>query len=122
MEKDYSFVCKRLGENVAQLRKASGYSQMQFAKILGVSQSVISAWEKAEREMSLATIWRIADIFKTPVTTLLPIAESENANDIARSISDKVQTEPKWKLLFEKLDDIGPRKLDAILALLDAML
>lgn len=122
MEKDYSFVCKRLGENVAQLRKASGYSQMQFSKILGVSQSVISAWEKAEREMSLATIWRIADIFKTPVTTLLPIAESENANDIARSISDKVQTEPKWKLLFEKLDDIGPRKLDAILALLDAML
>lgn len=95
---------------------------MQFANILGVSQSVISAWEVASREMNLATIWHIADLFKVPVTTLLPIAESEDANDIARSIADKMQTEPKWRLLFEKLDSIGPKKLDAILALLDAML
>jgi len=122
MKNDYLFVKKRLGENLAQLRKSSGYSQQEFANRLNVSQSVVSAWESGVREMSLATIWEICDLFKVPVSTLLPISDSGMDEDTAKSIAEKMTTEPKWKLLFEKLDKIGPKKLDALLSFLDAIM
>lgn len=121
MEQDFNYVNKQLGENIAKLRRQSGFSQKQFANYLGMSQSIVSAWEIGDREMSLSMIWKIAHFFRVPVTTLLPIAYSGMADDEARSVAEKMNTDVKWRNAFEKMDFLSQKQRDAVFSVIDAM-
>ncbi len=54
-------------ESIAQIaasmkrqRKAQGYTQAQLAKKLGVSQVMVSRWENAEENFTMATLAKIS--------------------------------------------------------------
>ena len=58
-------------ENLKQLMKDEGITQLQLSKSIGVSQSAISNWLKGNKEPSLTSIWLLADYFGYTVDELL---------------------------------------------------
>ena len=58
-------------DNLRQLRTEKGITQTQLAKILGVDQRTISAWEKGVCEPSLSIIISLCDFFDETVDELL---------------------------------------------------
>ena len=51
-------------------RQASGYSQLELAKLLNVSASTISMYEVGKRHPDFETEERIADLFNVDLNTL----------------------------------------------------
>ena len=49
-------ICKKVGEQIREVRKAKGLSQKALAKKIGVSQQLISRIEKGRENISLATL------------------------------------------------------------------
>lgn len=50
-----------VAENVRRLRKSSGLSQEAFADVCGLHRTYVGAIERAERNVSLDNILRLAD-------------------------------------------------------------
>ena len=51
-------------KNLAAIRKKNGLTQMQFAKMFGVSTSTVAMWEAGYRKPDYHTIVRLCDFFK----------------------------------------------------------
>ncbi len=66
--KDTSFA-----QNLKQLRKEKKLSQAEFAEILGVSQSAVSAWEAGMCLPVATTVIRIVKFFDVTADFLLGI-------------------------------------------------
>ena len=45
---------------IQKQRKAQGYTQQELAKILGVSQAMVSRWENGEENFTIATLAKIS--------------------------------------------------------------
>lgn len=52
---------KTVAENVRRLRKAKGFSQEAFADVCGLHRTYVGAIERAERNVSLDNILKLAD-------------------------------------------------------------
>lgn len=61
----------RFAQNLKQLRVARGMTQAQLAKLLGVDQRTVSAWEKSVCEPSLTLLSKIAEIMDETIDGLL---------------------------------------------------
>lgn len=66
---------KALNENIRALRKAAGYSQVEFAKLLGVTKQCVSNWENDNVLPSIEMLVKIADFFRVSTDYLLGRAE-----------------------------------------------
>ena len=55
---------KYILENLKQLRKANGYSQLQTADFLHIRPSTVALWENGEKTPRLGQILRLCEIFK----------------------------------------------------------
>lgn len=53
----------RFSENLRTLRETAKMTQSQLAKILGVDQRTISAWEKGICEPSFSLLAKLCEIF-----------------------------------------------------------
>jgi transcriptional regulator with XRE-family HTH domain len=62
---------RQLGASLRVLRAASGLSQEAFADRLGIHRTYIGGLERGERNVTLQTVERIADLLGVPVLTLL---------------------------------------------------
>ena len=51
-------------ENLKNLRKSKGLSQASLAKLLGVDQRTVSAWENGVCEPSLELLAKLCEIFE----------------------------------------------------------
>lgn len=60
-----------LGERIKNLRIESGYSQPELAKLLGVSNGLISFWENNVNEPKASYIRKLSDIFGVSTDYLL---------------------------------------------------
>ena len=61
----------RFGENLKSLRQANKISQQTLAKIVGVDQRTVSAWEKGVCEPSFDTLAKLCEIFNEDFNGLL---------------------------------------------------
>ena len=63
---------KKLGLKIAYYRKLKGFSQEEFAEMVGISRSHISAIEspKAKRMVSLNRLYDMADALEMPIYKL----------------------------------------------------
>lgn len=59
------------GARLARLRKARGLTQVELAERLGVSQPVLSYYEKQSRRVPPALLVRLAEILDVPLDELL---------------------------------------------------
>lgn len=65
--------------NIHRLRTQAGYTQVQMAELLGVTQSAFSLMEKAKCAVNVPTLERIATIFKCDPSDLLqPMGKFES--------------------------------------------
>ena len=60
-----------IGQTIKDLRRTKKLSQTDFAKIVGVSQTTVTAWETGKAEPSSSAITRIADYFDVSTDYLL---------------------------------------------------
>ncbi|MEX3625802.1 helix-turn-helix domain-containing protein [Viridibacillus arvi] len=71
----------KTGEKIRELRIRSNLNQVQFAEILKLSQSAVSAYEKNDRKPSLDVINRIAAYFKVTVDEIMGDEQSMEYNE-----------------------------------------
>jgi transcriptional regulator with XRE-family HTH domain len=64
-------LAKKLGANIAALRKAQKKSQEQLAERLGVATETISRFERGATLPSLVTLQRLGQLLRVPITELL---------------------------------------------------
>ena len=79
-----------LGGRVSQLRKAAGLSQLQLAEKLGVTQPLISRYEKGDRRMYDDLIIEMAKALKVTPNDLLGVSPSKPIAPDVQSISRRM--------------------------------
>lgn len=72
---------KTIGEFIAALRKANGFTQKQLADLLGVSDKAVSRWERDETLPDLTLIPVLAEIFGVTADELLRGQRTNTASD-----------------------------------------
>ncbi len=68
---------KRLGRAIRRLRTAAGYSQEDFAVVVGVHRTYMGAVERGEVNISLRNMEKIAGSLEITASKLLLEAEKE---------------------------------------------
>lgn len=117
---------------ISLLRKEKGLSQKQVAADLGVSQALLSHYEKGIRECGLDFVIKVADYYGVSTDYLLGRTPQRNGATIAISdLPEAVETETKShmakssllsvlnkklivnsiELIFDVLEDIGSKGL-----------
>ncbi len=61
----------KFAENLKKLRQTYNMTQTELAKILGVDQRTVSAWEKKICEPDFSTLARLCEIFEEDFNGLL---------------------------------------------------
>lgn len=61
---------KAIGKKLEELRRAKGITQAEVAEALGVSAMAVSLYENGERIPRDEVKIKIADFFKTPVSSI----------------------------------------------------
>lgn len=109
------------GENLKALRQSRGYSQERFASAIGSNQACITAWERGTRTPHLTVIQGIADTFKVPLSTLLPLSDTGNESDSDRELLDLIQSNPKLQQIVEKSRYLSNADLNMIIDVINAL-
>ena len=90
-----------IGKNLSSLRRKNGLTQQQLGDMLNISAQAVSKWENELAEPDLATVKKIASIYKisvdeildTDIETALELADAEViAESVTESISEKIVT------------------------------
>ncbi len=112
---DKTTIAASIGMQLAQLRKEKGITQGEMAKLLSVSQPMVSDYERGELRLHGELILQITDILKV------------SANDILgfKEIKDDSNDAPKNRRLARRLqaiDTLPKRDQDALMRTIDAFL
>ncbi|OFE06473.1 helix-turn-helix domain-containing protein [Rhodococcus sp. 1139] len=62
---------KVVGRNLRRYRQERGYSQEAFAEVMGVHRTYMGGVERGERNLTLQTLERMADILHVEPLSLL---------------------------------------------------
>lgn len=60
-----------IGENIKAVREHHNMSQSDFAKLLNMTASAVSAWELGTREPRIKNLRQITDLFQIPMSELM---------------------------------------------------
>ena len=60
-----------IARNIAQLRAAAGWTQLDLAQKLHYSDKAVSKWERAESVPEIGTLISIAELFEVPLDSLV---------------------------------------------------
>ena len=104
-----------IGMQLAQLRKEKGITQGEMAKLLNVSQPMVSDYERGELRLHGELILQITDILKVSANDILGFKEIKDNNNDA----------PKNRRLARRLqaiDTLPKRDQDALMRTIDAFL
>lgn len=69
----------KIGERIAQYRKARGLTQQQLAQELGTVKQTIGNYERGDREPSMAVVARIAEILGVSRGALYGVQDADDA-------------------------------------------
>jgi len=102
------------GERLARIRKERGYTQVEFAEKVGITQVLVSSYETGSRQFSVEMAIRFALVLDITTDELLhPKAKKKRT---ARRPSLKVMRR------MEEIENLPPREQSVILSALDSML
>ena len=102
---------KQLGECVARLRKAQSLTQVQLAKILGISQQLMADYEGSQRKIPASMLPKLATIFEVSFEELLgtkgPQAKRGPTPALQRQVEQiRLLPRNKQKFVMEMLDTV----------------
>ena len=112
---------RRFGENLRSLRKSRGYSQQKFADELGVTQAAISSWESAIREPEFGVVFDISRKFHVPVSSLIPLEDSEMEEDVIRSVTDLAHQNAGWVPAFSKARYLSEQESSLVISMIETL-
>ena len=105
-------------ERYAVLRDARGLSDYAVSKATGVGRSTLSQWKTGKHQPDIATLKRISDFFKVPLSELLD-GETEVAAPVtALSYSDQALVVAG---IYDHTDDMTRALVDRVLGLTHAV-
>jgi transcriptional regulator with XRE-family HTH domain len=109
-EDDKSFY-KQLGKRVAQLRKELQMTQVQLAKILGISQQHVASYECGRRKIPVALLPTLSKLLAVAVEDLLGMKNTASKRGPAPRLQrqiEQIRTLPRTKQRFvmEMLDTV----------------
>jgi transcriptional regulator with XRE-family HTH domain len=61
---------RQLGDRIRKLRRKKGWSQEEFAAISGMHRTYIGAVERGEKNLTISTIYTLANTLKTTIARL----------------------------------------------------
>lgn len=79
-----------VGDIIKTLRKESGLTQIEFAKIFKISSGTIAMWETNKRQPDYETLNKIADFFNVSVDYLLGRDHANKNKDFAYASDNTV--------------------------------
>lgn len=91
-----------VGDRIKMLRTRFGLNQSQLAKELGVSRSIISAYEKDIRTPSIEVFLKMCDIFNVPIEYFLR-SEPERFRHISLDLAQL--TAEQIQIIFQLIDE-----------------
>lgn len=103
-----------IGRRLARLRKERGITQTELAEELGVSQPLVSAWERGELRLHGELIVELARILETSADEILgleDVPESPNRTKNRRLLRR-----------LRKIDQLPKRDQEALIRTIDAFL
>ena len=78
-----------IGQTIRDLRKLKKMSQPELAKVVGVSQTTVTAWETGKAEPSSSAISNLADYFNVTTDYLLGRPEKKDDDNVDYVALDK---------------------------------
>ncbi|MDM8206278.1 helix-turn-helix transcriptional regulator [Ligilactobacillus salivarius] len=78
-----------IGQIIRDLRKLKKMSQSELAKVVGVSQTTVTAWETGKAEPSSSAISSLADYFNVTTDYLLGRPEKKDNDNVDYVALDK---------------------------------
>lgn len=105
---------EKLGQRLAERRKARGITQVQLAERLGVAQQTLAHYEGGTVRIAIATLADAAQTLGTSVEALLGGASTKT--------SGKRGPAPKIQQQLEQIEALPKAKQRAIAQVLDSML
>ncbi|WP_404387564.1 helix-turn-helix domain-containing protein [Ligilactobacillus animalis] len=74
-----------IGNKIRDLRKEKKLSQSELGKLIGVSQTTVTAWETGRAEPASTYIKKLADFFNVSADYLLGRPEKKSSNEDQKS-------------------------------------
>ena len=101
------------GQLLATIRAERGFNQVDLADKLGISQSLVSQYERGELRLNAAMIVELVQILGVSADQILGIDEPESRGKL-----------PSRKLLrrVEQIETLPKRKQEALIQTIDAFL
>lgn len=112
-----------IGDNISYIRKKRGFTQIDFADALGVTQSAVSHWETGRAVPDTRQIFNIAKLLGVSVDALSssqtegkPADETEKQEQFQPA--PKYSTDQRKEIVLKKLEKKSLAQLEAILVAL----
>lgn len=94
------------GENIRNLRKKAGYTQQEYAKLLGISASAVGMYEQGRREPDQKLLLKMAETLGVSVDRLLSEEQGEmELDDMIEAVIDRMIAERTLTLDGKKLKE-----------------
>lgn len=103
-----------INENIRFLRKRLGYTQGQFAEVIGIKRSLVGAYEEGRAEPRLANLSKMAEIFDTTVDTLINQDVTKLTDAELKANTTYKVAPPKMKILSITVDDNDKEYIDLV--------
>jgi len=103
-----------LGQHIAQLRKDRGFTQVDLAKQLDVSQAIISSYEGGRVRPHPSFILKLAELLEVSTDQLLGVQPRKSSGRIPRRILRRVEQlaqlpDAEQKALLKTIDAVVDR-------------
>lgn len=107
-------LAESIGQRIARLRKERGVTQIELAERLGVTQPLVSNWERGEIRLHGELIVELARIFGVSADELLGLSAptATSSSPARRRLSRRLQA----------IDKLSKRDQEALLRTIDAFL
>ena len=108
---------KTMGTRLKELRLSAGYTGEEVGRMLQVSKSAISMWEKDLRSPSADLIERFADIYGVSTDYIITGRESNTPKGYyhdqeAAEYAEYLRTRPHAKILFSASKDMTKEDME----------
>lgn len=95
------------GSIISYLRKEKGISQKKASSDLGISQSLLSHYEKGVRECGLDFVVKVADYYNVSCDYILGRTSERTVNSTSTSLDSSISVEnPSEKIIIDSIDFI----------------
>ena len=109
MSKRKTEVTGNSGERLAQLRKAAGYTQVEFAAEVGITQRMVAYYEVPNAQPPAHLLPQMAEVLGVGVDVLLGMAQPRRVKRLATNSLER------RLLAIEKLDPKAKRQITQLL-------